>query len=333
MATNSNKKSYQSYVRNKTWARTNIGPLKSGDRLLTDNGEIASTLNYFFCSVFTKEDTANIPQADHIPSPSIVDDIIFTEEEVRRKIVNLKPGSAPGPDGVTTKILQDFGFHLSVPLTMIYNRSMTSGDVPEDWRVANVVPIFKKGAKNLPENYRSVSLTSIPCKIMESIIKDKVMDHLICNQLIKYTQHGFMPNRSCATNLLEFLEIVTKEFDEGHPLDIIYLDFSKAFDKVPHLRLIEKLKAHSIHGKTLKWILNWLSDRKQQTSVNGIYSEWNNVESGVPQGSVLGPLAFIVFIDDLDAVALFIDIIRKFADDTKLAKSILSDHDRQLLYN
>ena len=157
---------------------------------------------------------------------------------------------------------------------------MYSSTVPKDGKDANVTPIFKKGAKSSPDNYRPVSLTSVPCKIMESIMRDKMVDHLLENKLINNSQHGFMQKKkSCTTNLLEFLEKVTESIDSGTPMDIIYLDFSKAFDKVPRLRLLEKMKAHSINGRQLKWIENWLTDRQQRVVLNGSYSEWSKVES------------------------------------------------------
>ena len=153
---------------------------------------------------------------------------------------------------------------------------------------------------------------------MESIIKDKVMDHLISYQLIKNTQHGFM------SNLLEFLKFVTEKLDSGHPLDVIYLDFSKAFDKVRWLRVIEKFKSHSVTSKTLTWIHNWLTKPKQRTKVNGEFSDWYDVESRAPQGTILGQgREFLVYTDDLSTVSILIDIIRKFVDDPKLGKNNL----------
>jgi hypothetical protein len=130
--------------------------------------------------------------------------------------------------------------------------SMSSGCTPNDWKTANVTPIHKKGTKGNPGNYRPVSLTSIPCKIMESIVKDRMMEHLLENNLIKDSQHGFMPGR--ATNLVEFMDFVTKEVDDGHPVDIFYLDFAKAFDKVPRMRLVKKMQAKGIDKDVVQWI-------------------------------------------------------------------------------
>jgi len=194
-------------------------------------------------------------------------------------------------------------------------------EVPEDWKLANVTTIFKKGKRSDPGNYRPVSLTSVCCRILESIIRDSMMDHLIKNKLLRDSQHGFMPNRSCTTNLLEFFEVVTGAADRGDPFDIIFLDFAKAFDKVPKERLLAKLRAHGISGEPLAWIKQWLTGRKQRVVINGEESSWEEVLSGVPQGSVLGPPLFTVFINDLDDVIEWLELLKKFADDTKLGQS------------
>ena len=243
----------------------------------------------------------------------------------------LKPDSAPGPDGISGQLLQGLADEISPALAAIFSKSLEDGELPEDWRLANVTPIFKKGSRTKPENYRPVSLTSIPCKIMESIVKDGLMAHLEENSLMNPSQHGFMPGKSCATNLLEFLEFVTRIVDEGKNMDIVFLDFAKAFDKVPKERLLAKLAAHGVEGKVLQWVRRWLTDRKQRVVLNGETSDLTEVESGVPQGSVLGPILFDIFINDIDLLAALIDILRKFADDTKLGKIVMNVEDGQVL--
>ena len=160
------------------------------------------------------------------------------------------------------KILKETVEQISTPLAHVFNMSLKEGIVPFEWKEANIIPLFKKGSRNKSVNYRPVSLTSVICKLLETIIRDHMMDFLIKHKLINPSQHGFLKAKSCLTNLLCFLEEITKWVDDGSPVDVIYLDFQKAFDKFPHQRLISKLKSHGMGNSIINWIEQWLTDRR-----------------------------------------------------------------------
>ena len=327
LATNvkDNGKSFFAYVRSKQRTKERVGPLKDAlGNLVVEDSVTANLLNSYFASVFTVEDSSTIPHLQPIFQGAVEDqgiiDINISGEMVERKLQSLKVDKCPGLDGIHPKMLFELREAISVPLAKLYNHSLVSGVVPGDWRDAGVTPLFKKGKKSDAQNYRPVSMTSVVCKVMESILKDVIQEHLEKHDLIRDSQHGFTSGRSCLTNLLEFLEEVTLNLDDGKPVDVIYLDFAKAFDKVPHQRLFVKLFAHGIGGQVLQWVKAWLTGRRQKVGVNNTYSGWENVSSGVPQGSVLGPLLFLVYINDLD-VGINSKLV-KFADDTKLGRAV-----------
>ena len=251
--------------------------------------------------------------------------IQFDTATVTMKLKRLKPDKSPGPDGIHPMVLQNTAEVVADPLARIFQESYSQGVLPADWKKANIVPIFKKGSKSDANNYRPVSLTSVPCKIMESVIKEAILSYIESNNLITEHQHGFVSGRSCLTNLLEVLEAWTRILDSGYGVDVIYLDYKKAFDTVPHGRLLQKLVTFGIHESTLQWIKSFLEDRQMRVTVKGSYSHWVEVISGVPQGSVLGPLLFLIYVNDLP---LWIKTnIKMFADDTKLWNIIRHESD------
>ena len=299
--------------------------------VITDDQEMCEVLNRQYCSVFTREDTSNLPEVKdtfHLGREYELQDIIFTKEKVESKLKKLKPSSAPGPDQIWPRVLQKLSGSLAIPLAIIFTTCMNEGSVPPDWKLANVTPIFKKGSKGDPANYRPVSLTSVCCKVMESIIRDSIVEHLTRHKLIRSTQHGFVNGRSTQSNLLEYMEQLTKLVDEGHSVDVVYCDFSKGFDVVPHKRLLAKCDGMGIRGRVLRWVEEWLTGRQQRVILNGQASEWMDVLSSVVQGSCMGPCLFVIFINDIDLAMDTVSFIIKFADDSKAGRVVDRQEDR-----
>ena len=325
-----NARNFANYVKSKTKSVISIGPLRDGSQILSADEDMANHLNKFFGSVFSSEDLQNKP-AQWTETEVKLDEIVITEKKILSKISKLKDKSAAGPDNISSRLLKTAAKELVKPLKIIYEKSMRLGQPPADWKHAVVAPIYKKGPKGEAGNYRPVSLTSIPCKLLESLIADHISEHLEANKLIRNTQHGFIKGRSCTTNLTTFLDKLTATVDTGKSADVFYLDFSKAFDKVPRGRLLQKLMAKGIDGQVIRWIELWLTGRTQAVRVGEAVSTNTEVGSGVPQGSVLGPILFYIFIDDIDECAEDISLLAKFADDTKGYQEISCAADQQAL--
>ncbi len=313
-----NPKLFFQYANSHITNRSQIPKLSITDGSTTQNiAETATALNKHFVSVFTTADSNSECSASVKGMPGQIQ-YRFDLQRVRLQLLKLHTNKAVGPDGIHNIVLKNNSYVLAPYLTALFQLSLDTGVVPSEWKVAHVTPIHKSGRLDLAENYRPISLTSCVCRLMERFIYDWISEYLRDNVPLCASQHGFQRAQSCTSQLLEYFNDVTLSLDRRLCVDVIYLDFSKAFDKVHHSRLLTKLQKRGIPQLIVNWIESFLLHRQQRVVLGTNYSDWAPVSSGVPQGSVLGPLLFNIYVDDIDAVLHHDVKIKKFADDTKL---------------
>ncbi|KAJ8969640.1 hypothetical protein NQ317_009573 [Molorchus minor] len=297
---------------------------KPNGTICDTNSDAAEILAQTFKDNYTQEVPSPLPQPNFSHNNDSLQIIQFTEQLVSEQIGNLKEDSAPGSDGITSSILKKCVSILSKPLAHIMQTSFDQSNLPSEWLTALVTPIYKKGDKLDPLNYRAISLVCIPAKLMERIIVKSLLPFLLDHRIIPDEQHGFVPGRSTTTNLLQSVNSWMQLIDNNEPVDILYLDFSKAFDKVSKRKLLFKLDIHGIRGLLLRWIEAFLSNRLFKVRVGSSYSNWHEVLSGVPQGSVLGPILFLIYSSDLQHTIS--SSYMSYADDNKLYGNPITNH-------
>ena len=258
--------------------------------------------------------------------PAIADTFKISPDDVCRELCRLNVRKACGPDSITPFLLKTAAEHISVPLSHLFNQFLSIGTLPFDWVSANIVPIHKRNDKHVPGNYRPISLTSVVIKVFEHILHRYLVSALESHHLLSSSQSGFRAKRSTVSLLVDAVDDWSLCLEQRGTVHCLLLDFAKAFDSVPHERLLLKLSSLGIHGDILKWLRFFLTQRKQHVVINGAYSDWANVTSGVPRGTVLGPLLFLLYVNDLDSVVKC-STVKLFADDVLLYASVRSTKD------
>ena len=315
----------------KSLRQDNIGvpPLGRHGKLFSGPADKARILLDEFKSVFTVEDKTFIPwlgpSAPTVPPPHI------QTAGVLKLLRQLKPHKAAGLDRIPNRVLKELSDELAPLLTALFNQSIKEGSLPQDWTQAFITPVYKKGNTHDASNYRPVSITSVTCKLLEHIICKHILTHMEEHNLMSCLQHGFRKGHSCETQLLLTLDDLFMSYNKKTQVDVGVLDFSRAFDTVPHERLLGKLAHYGIKGPIQQWIRAFLTDRTMWVTVDGASSPATRVLSGVPQGTVMGPLLFLIYINDLPSKVSPGTTVRLFADDCLVYRDITSEEDQLTL--
>ena len=329
-----NPKFFYTYAQSKSRIRSQVGPLKSGDEWCGDSVEMANLLATQYSGAFstpkyTREENETLIQLAE-STEGCLTDITVTEWDVTEAIKSINSNSAAGPDEVPAILLKRCAESLAKPLVMLWRRSLEISRIPSSCKMGVITPIHKGGARGEPKNYRPVTLTSHLIKTFERVIIKKLVGFMEQEMLYNTGQHGFRKGRSCLSQLLQHQMRILKALEDNSSMDVIYLDFAKAFDKVDHGVLLRKVQGMGVGGKLLKWIWEFLTHRKQAVVVNGARSRVSDVVSGVPQGTVLGPILFLIHVTDIDAEVEHAQVA-SFADDTRLSAAVGTEEDARRL--
>ena len=329
-AIKTNSRFFFAYAKQFAVTKTKVGPLLNKNNEFTDSSyEMANILSGQYASVFS------VPSDEHRSreidnSIPILDDIDFTEKDIIDAIDELRNNSASGPEGLAAILLKKCKESLSQPLYSLWRDCLDRGITPSKLKEAHIIPVHKGGSQSVPSNYRPIALTSHLIKIFEKVVRNNLVHFLEKNNLFNKNQHGFRHHRSCLSQLLDYHDKIISLMEAGLNVDSVYLDFSKAFDKVDHQIVLAKLSHIGIRGKLLLWIESFLTSRTQYVIVNGVLSNQCPVVSGVPQGSVLGPLLFLVLLSDIDS-NIISSFLASFADDTRIWKGVAGVNDASAL--
>ena len=331
LAISRNSKYFYSYAKKFSRIKTAIGPLlDSARKLVVCPSKMAEILRRQYDAVFSDPIEPMMLSTDIFDKTDnenpVLLDISFEPADIEDAIDELSPNSAAGPDQFPAMLLKQCKKTLSKPLYLIWKKSLKTGEIPNILKKANIVPIHKGDSRGEAKNYRPVALTSHIIKIFEKVLRNNIVSHMEENNLLNPGQHGFRAGRSCLSQLLSHVETITKILEDGDNVDVIYLDFSKAFDKVDFLVTLRKIKHLGISGNIGKWIYSFLTGRTQCVIVNGMRSDVSEVKSGVPQGSVLGPLLFLILLGDIDK-SVSSAFVSSFADDTRVGHRIKTAED------
>ena len=295
---------------------TNIPTLILNDETAEDDYQKSNMLNNYFASQsHINDDNKTLPAPTQIQHEELAH-IDITQQDVIDVLSNLNVTKACGPDLISPRLLKEGASVISKPLSMIFNRSLQQGYFPARWKEANVTPIYKKEDISSPSNYRPISLLSCIGKTMERCVHKHLYNYISQNNLLTPLQSGFISGDSTTNQLLNIYHMFCEAVDNGKEVRVVFCDISKAFDRVWHKGLLFKLAAIGCSKSLLRWFTSYLSGRRQRVVINGMISDWASIFAGVPQGSILGPLLFLIFINDI--VNNIQSNIRLFADDTSL---------------